>query len=534
MFKKIGLYATFVLIGTHFTQAVALTRMDVLKIQAEELLLKAVSFFKKNGLDRACASFAHQEEWRTGPITIFVLDVAGRILVDVHNTQQTWRSYGGVNNFGPNPLVAAMASIGQKGGWIAHKMFNSMRHAYVKSLTKGNDTYILGANFFDDSLEITSVTLVGTIKRYWERLGTEKVLEIVSNPVGSLVVGAIHGIVMDLKGACLAHGSNALLVGQSLLDPRSVGDQAAAGFKEVLSRIMKRQDKKVWVDFKENQLIHRRYAELLTDSKTQKEFIIMAGFYPQVTEKTVVDVALGVASVLQNKSLNEALKEFAYEASEVNKGAQSAQFGKGNLNVIILDEAGKVLLYGSRDQAARYLGRNLLEYVDERKRPYNRILMSALEKSPSAWVSRFNNHSLERIYGQKVETPTGNLIIEVTGYYPSMPEELAQVLVDDAYNYLKEKPYLEVLRALGDPASRFVKGGLQIAVYDAQGVCWAHGISPNFRWQQDVLIPKLAEGWTTDERSKNNKRIYLRKLTKQVAPGRSEEWALCSSYYQII
>jgi len=52
--------------------------------------------------------------------------------------------------------------------------------------------------------------------------GTEKAYAEISNRQGSLVDRDLYVVVYDLNGNCLAHGSNAKLVGKSLIDAQDV------------------------------------------------------------------------------------------------------------------------------------------------------------------------------------------------------------------------------------------------------------------------------------------------------------------------
>lgn len=512
-----------VLLNVSLSTMGAVPRVVDLKIKAEKLLAQAISFIRKEGADKACAAFASQEQWRYGPITLLVLDANGRILLDEHQTILTWRPYSRKQGY-VSSVVSSLLFAAIKGGWVAHRLFNSMRHIYVKSVTVEGKTYIMGASFFDESPELIAIAMARKIERLWRSVGFNKAIELVNNPFGPASVGQVYGIVFGTAGVCWAFSNNNVLVGQNLFGARTVSAQSAYNFKYILNLLKAEPQKKIWVDVKENELLHRFYCQLFTDDKTNKDYVLITGYYPDINDQTIINIGEQVATDLTAGGL-ERIKTLSRQ--------KDLRLTPANLTLTVTDRQGVMLYHSAPNQGTWFTGRNILDYVDDRKRPYSRMLMQKLQKAPSAWITRFNKRTIERVYGRKIPMPNGDVYIFIDGYFPSTDEEVTRILVDDAYDYLAENPSIQAFNAFMSRDCFFMQGEKQIFVYDKTGACWVKGTNSAFIWSQDKLIPALAEGWAEDKRSSNIKRMYIRKLTKQNTSQQKEEFIIGSSYYLV-
>jgi hypothetical protein len=509
------------------------TKIEALRSEARTLLSEALTFFRSRPLEQACAAFA-SPAWRRGPLTMFVLDGNGIVYVDNDHKGYLWNQFPWAKDFYGQPLLTVMLSVGEAGGWVAFPTRNSVHHALVKRVLRDGKVYVLGVGFFSDVPYLLSQLLADSVASYWSKLGIYKTIELINNTHGPLVRSEITVIVMDTTGVCWAHGSNILMVGQNL-----TGQGAdAAGFRDILKAFQSMDDQAaLWVDIRKKAgtqpIVRRLYCKRIFDQRLRKDFIIMSGYYEGITPTTVEALAEHVAQVLtavhakvpQDKAaLSPAVFECLAKAEPI-----------GDLTVMILDAQATVLFYSSPAQGAAFVGRSMLNYVDEQRRAYYHRLMHQLKDIPAVWVTRFNKHALERLYGKKVQTMHGEYVIVIFGYYATTDREIVQALVSDAHYYLKEHPCLCAFRAFADESGSFVKGDKHIFVYDNQGICWADGLHPASVWHKDPMFARLTEGWVYDKRSENQRELYIARLTKKVEfDGKEIPFIIGSGYYIII
>ena len=108
--------------------------------------------------------------------------------------------------------------MGQKGGRISYLWDNAFKVSYVKTVEKDGLKYLLGCGFYPENDEYQTKQLVKTAVAYFKQNGPEATFALVSNPKGPFVKGDIYMFVYDFKGKVEAHGQNAALVGQNLID----------------------------------------------------------------------------------------------------------------------------------------------------------------------------------------------------------------------------------------------------------------------------------------------------------------------------
>ena len=102
------------------------------------------------------------------------------------------------------------------------------------------------------------------------------------------MVGDIYGIVIDDTGLCWAHGNNSLLIGQNLTEAQNTPEWQ--GIKQVLEKA-KKVKKGFWFEFDHDGLKKKVYVNTHFDSKAKKQFIIIAGYYPDINQDLVMKVA---------------------------------------------------------------------------------------------------------------------------------------------------------------------------------------------------------------------------------------------------
>ncbi len=501
-----------------------LAKEPLLEQQTRELVDKAADFFRKNSLDKACAAFTHNPSWYHGPITIFLFDAEGICLVDQSKIQPLWKKNNVEHDFFNDPLIQAMIAQRSDGGWVTYSVRNSLKHTFVKTLLKGEKTYIIGAGFFNETPSFVAKLIVSAVKHYLQKLEYTKVFDIVSNNTGPLIFAGIYPVVIDSSGLCWAHGNDALLIGQNLLD--SANSEDWKGYKKIIELVKKQ--KNGWVEFESMGLTKRAYAESYLDVKSKKEFIIAAGYYPTLTDRDVISVTNEAAKILNVKDVNDALPKLANV-----KTTMPGKVLKGDLHFMIIDSKGVIRVYTYQPQAVGHVGRNVSEYVDQKERPDLKMIFDLVSQEGSGWVSRFTKNSLERIYGLKVDTGMGTFVIITFGYYPYHHREIVKILVRDAYQYLMANKSVNAFYEIGHKDSPFIKGQYSINVYDLDGYCWLNGLNNLHLWAQDKEFANAPEGWVLDERTPYSKLILFKKLEKKLIAPIGQNLMISSWFYNL-
>ncbi len=119
--------------------------------------------------------------------------------------------------------------------------------------------------------------LVKTAVAYFNQNGRESTFALISNPNGPFVKGDIYMFAYDMQGIAVAHGQNAALLGQNLID---LQDSRGNPIIRDLIEVGKTKGSG-WTEYYLRNEFKRSYVEKVTDPKTQTDYIISAGYYPK-------------------------------------------------------------------------------------------------------------------------------------------------------------------------------------------------------------------------------------------------------------
>ena len=493
--------------------------------RAEKLVDDAILFFKKTSRNKACRDFTYDERWQDGSLMIFVDDIAGNRLVSHNFLASIWETDLNLKNmFGEPTFPLILEAAKRGGGWVPIFLLNGLGYTYVRSVEKNKRKYIIGTGIFCDyEPDLVCRLLLKSIKRYWyNKNSIFDIFELISNSFGPCVFGNIYATVIDPDGVCWAHGNNTLLIGKNLLDS-SYRD--APIFKKIVDFCKKDETKAGMIEAHGKTYAKKMYFRKIINPQTHKPFIVIVNYCPNLTQKTVLQVAENVTKAFKTNKRSEVFQE-------INGIQKTDMTLRENdcLKCMILDTNYAIRAY-DRLQDSALIGRNYLAYVDQKERPFTQLIKSKIETEGKGWITRYSRNSLERIYAEKIETDEKPVILVIFGYYPTDKKEVASVLVDDAHRYLLDHPMPKTLAAFVQPDSPFIKGDVQVSLYDRQGFCWIGGLNKAAIWSQDTTWPQAHEGWVSDRRTKNELKRFKKNIG-EVLPNIGEKFMLGATYFE--
>lgn len=301
--------------------------------ECKRLTLNAVKHFMKVSVENACNDFIHNNIWRKGEIFVFVFNANGEVLAHGDDYDLIWKNIKNMKGPGGTPLIKDMIARGPKGGRVSYIWDNAFKVSYVRTVIKDGVTYLLGCGFFPENDEYQTKQLVKTAVSFFKQNGPDATFALVSNPKGPFVKGDIYMFVYDFKGVVVAHGQNAALVGQNLID---MTDSRGKHIIQDLIQIAKTKGSG-WYEYEWRNEVKRSYVERIVDPKTKKPYLISAGYYPNITLDVVKTYVNRAVSYLKTNGAKVAFAEFSNLVGE---------FAKGGLGIYVFDYKGKCLAHG--------------------------------------------------------------------------------------------------------------------------------------------------------------------------------------------
>lgn len=496
-------------------------------IRAEKLVADAAAFFEKTSRTKACRDFTYNDRWHKGSLTLFVNDIAGNRLVSHNYPASVWENDLNLKNLFDEPAFPLMLEAARKkgGGWVPYFFLNSLVYVYVKAVEKNKQTAVIGTCIFcDDQPDLVCRLLLKAIDRYGRRKKSmSDVFDIISNTHGPCIYGDIYATVIDTDGICWADGENQLLVKQNLLDSsyrdapvvRTIIDFVKTNTTGVIEARIGTYTKKI-------------YFKTMINPYTKKTLISMAGYSPTLNQNAVLQKIKKIKKLFAEHDLDEALAII----NNIRRTPATPKYALLNdgLHCMILDHNYTVLAY-DREQDYALIGRNYLTYVDQKEMPFAETIKSKIDADGKGWIMRHSHNTLEHLYAEKIDTQSGPAIAVIFGYYPHDQQEIGEMLTDAAYHLLNIHPSPKTLETFVETDGPFIKGNMQILLYDAHGFCWTDGMTKTAIWSQDTTWPQAAEGWVDDRRTNN----VLKRFKKNIGallPGIDEEFMIGTTYLE--
>ena len=244
-------------------------------------------------------------------------------------------------------------------------------------------------------MKYSTKQLVKTAVAYFGLYGKEATFALISNPTGPFVKGHIYMFAYDMQGIAVAHGQNAALVGQNLID---LQDSRGNMVIRDLLAIAKAKGSG-WSEYYWRNEFKRSYVEKVTDQKTQTEYIISAGYYPNINLNVLKNYVNGAVRYLKTNGAERAFAEFTSVVGE---------FARGGLGIFVFDKEGKCLANGDNPS---FVGQNLLKITSSDGRFYVRDMIKLAVDNGSALISYIRMNANAVAFVQYIEVPDGKFII---------------------------------------------------------------------------------------------------------------------------
>lgn len=546
--KGVGMriYAFFLiamlLIGRTWAQELGRSAMDDIELnpqlepdinrksrEVRQLIRNAARHFSRSSIEVACHDFVHSPRWRKGELFVFVFDQKGVCLAHGDDTYLIWKNISGQKGTGGVPLIKEMLSLRKPAGSISFLWNNAYKSSYIQKVVKNGVTYIIGSGFYPESDEFVTKRIVKTAVAYFNQNGKEAAFALISNPKGPFVRGDVYMFAYDFNGVAVAHGQNAALIGQNLID--QVDSHGKHLIKELIE--VARTKGKGWVDYYWRNEFKRSYVERVVDPKTKTPYLLAAGYYPNVTLRVVQRYVKKAIVYLKAQGTQQAFDEFSN---------QVGQFARGGLGIMVFDFAGNCLANGENPG---FVGQNLSKVVDEAGKFYVLDMIKTARRYGRGLVSLQDYNARAIAYVEKVELPEGNFVVAAM-YYPDSKIQATQAIVNRAVEALKEKTAAEAFRAFSTQGSEFYQGDLHIFAYDSKGTRLVNGIQTEHTWRNFIrnadqegrsvisnVIAKAAKGggWIEYRIHNTMRRVYVKPVEKALENGEIRSLAVGSGYF---
>jgi len=294
-------------------------------------------------------------------------------------------------------------------------------------------------------------------------------------PLGRFVMGYLYLIVVSFDGMVIANGDKPGLIGQNTLDYK---DQNGKFVVRDLIKKLKLSSDGVWIEYISKGARKILYAEKVVDKKG-REYYISCGYYPDAGRLEAIDLVKKGYTYMEKNGISAATDSF----SEGSKN-----FRYGDLYLEVYDYNGKCIANGANRD---FVGRNMYDSIDEDGRYFIRAFIEKAKKG-GGWIDYKTRNSYRFVYVESVKIGVSNYVI-ACGLFPIAKPGVVQLLVKGAASFLKDFSIKEAMSEFIKKNGGFVKGDLEIFVFDFKGICYAYGTDYSKIWK-DLFKVKDEDG----------------------------------------
>ncbi len=497
--------------------------------EAKKLVTDAVDQIKKQGISASCKAFMDDPTWRVGEMYIWIFDVQGNCYCHGYEKDCLWKNFAEDTS---DDFIKRMTEMGKVGGFLDYKWNNSYSRAYVKNVTIGSKTFIVGAGFYPTSPVYIVQELINSAVTYLKKTSFIELKERISNPTGIFVRGDIHLEMYSFDGTCVANGEQLALIGQNLLDAVTADEKFLV--RDIIE--IAKTKGEGWYSFRgqSGDEPARTYVKKIIDPKDNKPYVLTCGYYTEITDQTVISLVKKAANFLKANGREVAFREFS---------TQNDKFVKGNVNIFVYDSQGNMVA-DSKNPA--FVGLNLINTRDSEGRFVTRQILEMANKYGKGWVTNTLSNSYQVCYCEKVKVPDGDFVIGAA-YFPVSKENFVRFMIDDAILFLQNHSLEESLRKFTTKSSDFLRGDINVFVYTIDGICLADGINLDKIWSIDmeakdengvrvvdkmIAVAKTGGGWLKFNLNNAVCNIYVKTIDKAAKKAPQELYIVGSGYYE--
>lgn len=504
---------------------------DKRRVVAQALVEKAAAFMKKNDLPTSFNAFTYSNDFIKGELYIFAYDMEGTCLAIGAQRDMLWQNfYDYKDSFGSYVVRSVIETANKGGGWLVYEWRNTTKVSYILPVEKDGKKYALGCGFYPHSKRDAVINLVnGAVSHFndvMERGGNvSEAFSRFNYSLGDFVFGDLYIFGLDFDGKIMAQGDRPGLIGQNALEHKDSAGKYEN--KEIIEKL-KTSPSGVWVDYVSKRAKKSTYARKVTD-RQGKNYFIACGYYPDADRRAVVDLVRKGFKYIEGHGVSQAVEEFSSK--------QNVDFRYGDLFLFVYDLEGKVIANGDNPDL---IGSNQNEMTDDNGVYYVQAIIEKA-KSGGGWIDYIENNSPRFVYVEQVEIGTQKFAIG-SGLHPISKPEMMQLLVKRAVSSLEDLSMEQALGQIVKHGGDFVKGDLDVFMFDYQGICYAYGEDSNRIWKNmyretdekgipfvQGFIKVVKDGSGTFEYKMNNatKVAYLELLEKD-----GKNYVVGSSFYK--
>lgn len=281
--------------------------------------------------------------------------------------------------------------------------------------------------------------------------------------------GEVFPFVLDSIGNVLVHGDDTYLIWQNL-------PQLKKSFKGVFTELKDTSVKGGWIHYPWYNGFKSAYVKQV--NKDGKLRIIGAGFFPESQEYDTQRLVQDAAQLFREKGKDQAV-------ALVNN--TYGQFVKGGVYVFIYDFDGNVVGHGDNPAL---VGQNLINLKDSRgKLLIQEMIKVAKNKEGKGWINYEWKGEPKRAYIEKVvDTKTKKPYLAGAGYHPNTTLDMVYTFVSRAIRHLKDAGAKQAFIDFSNPVGDYIRGELNIFVYDFDGKVMADGDHPEYVGQNLINL----------------------------------------------
>lgn len=286
------------------------------------------------------------------------------------------------------------------GIWVDYQSKGTIKRTYAEKVTDAQGKqYFIACGYYPEVSRKEAETLVGRAYQYMESHGKSEATHIFSNKRDNTYrYGDLYIVVYDAKGIIIAHGNNEEEEGRN-----AYNDVDQNGFAYVKAMIAKARAGGGWVDYKIKNAFQTTYVEEV-DLGGDK-YIIASGLFPVSKTETMLLLVDSAASALKSGPTKEVLHTFV----DVN----DAKYIRGDLKIFVLDFNGICYAWGEDNNL---IWKNLLDWKDQRGRPFIQMMLEQAKQGPSNVMFEFNGRTAIA-HVQVVQKPGETYVIGSSFYY---------------------------------------------------------------------------------------------------------------------
>ena len=443
------------------------------RAEVVKLVEKAVAYLQKNNLGESLHAFSHDKSFVKGAIYLFAYDYNGVCLAHGKDNARTWQNRITHRDAFGVPYVKMMIDKAKDGGgWVNYQRENTAKLSYVKGVNKDGKKILIGAGYYPVSKRDAVVALVrGAVEHFNVKVAEGNIPRTAfsefSYPLGKFVVGDLYLYALRFDGLMMAQGDRPGLIGTNALNYQD--SQGKFINRDIIKKLKQKDTGGVWIEYISKGAPKKAYAEKVTD-KNGKKYFIACGYYTDTNREKVVNLVKRGYTYLEKHGLSQAARKFT--------DRRDKKFRYGDLWLFLYDLKGKCWAHGKN---ADYVGTNRYDVQDEDGKYFVRDFIKKA-KSGGGWTDHKEKGSYRFVYVEEVELGADKFVIGC-GIFPISKPESMQLLVKGAAGFLRDEPREKAFEEFIKRDGRFVKGDLEIFVFDMSGLCYVYGNDYTMIWK---------------------------------------------------